>query len=135
MFLVKSSPKYRNMHFVFFSADRTKSDPIGFCGLRPPCGAAVVIGGITPISTPNLAPIAALGGPSLRAVDTQNRVCEFRDRLQRRPRRFTMRLVSRPRDDSHIDRAIALFLRDLDLTHGPILVIHTLQDRDRHADI
>src|SRR5439155_12506632 len=48
---------------------------------------------------------------------------------------FTMRLMSRARDGSHINRTIALFLRDLDLTHRPILVVHTLQDRHRHADI
>src|SRR6266436_7952234 len=80
-------------------------------------------------------PSNGLGGPPLRTVDTQNRVCEFRDRIQRRPRRLPMRLVSRPRDQGHIDRTIALFPRELDLARGPILVIHTLQDRDRHADI
>src|SRR6266436_1596058 len=76
-----------------------------------------------------------LGGPPLRTVDTQNRVCEFRDRIQRRPRRLPMRLVSRPRDDSHIHRTIALFPRDLDLAHSPILVIHALQDRYGDADV
>ena len=77
-----------------------------------------------------------LRGPSVRAVvGVQYRVGEFRNRIERRPQRFAMRLMSRPRDDSHIDRTVALFLRDLDLPHGPILVVHTLQDRDRYADI
>ena len=35
----------------------------------------------------------------------------------------------------HIDRAIALLLRDLDLPHGAVLVVRALHDRDRHADI
>src|SRR5207247_5350942 len=39
------------------------------------------------------------------------------------------------RNDSHIDRAVALLLRDLDLAHCPILVVNTLQDRYRYADI
>src|SRR5207247_11097241 len=46
-----------------------------------------------------------------------------------------MRLMSRSRNDSHIDRAVALLLRDLDLAHCPILVVNTLQDRHRYADI
>ena len=46
-----------------------------------------------------------------------------------------MRLMSRTRDDRHIDRTVALFLRDLDLTHRSVLVVHTLQDRHRYADI
>ena len=68
-------------------------------------------------------------------MDTQHRVCEFLDRIQRCPRRLPMRLVSRPRDHSHIDRTVALFLRDLDLAHCPILVIRPLQDRHGYADI
>src|SRR5689334_24444521 len=46
-----------------------------------------------------------------------------------------MRLMSRSRNHSHIDRTIALFLRDLDLPHRAVLVVHTLQDRHRYADI
>src|SRR6266404_8762519 len=46
-----------------------------------------------------------------------------------------MRLMSRSRDHSHINRTVALFLCDLDLAHGPVLVVHTLQDRHRYADI
>ena len=41
----------------------------------------------------------------------------------------------RLRDHRHIDRAIALFLGDLDLPHCAVLVVRTLQDRNRHADI
>src|SRR5260370_17160802 len=79
-------------------------------------------------------PSNGLGGPPLRTVDTQNRVCEFRNRIQRRPRRLPMRLVSRPRDQGHIDRTIALFPRELDLPRGPILVIPTLQHPNRPPD-
>src|SRR5262245_46700042 len=46
-----------------------------------------------------------------------------------------MRLMSSPWNHSHIDRTVALFLRDLDLPHRPVLVIHTLQDRHRYANI
>src|SRR6202140_4068360 len=81
-----------------------------------------------------IAPDNASGSPSPRAfVSAQNRVYEFGDRIERRPRRFTMRRMSSPWNDRHIDRTIALFLRDLDLPEGPILVIHTLQDCNRHA--
>ena len=66
---------------------------------------------------------------ALRAViDVQHRFCEFRNRIQRRPRGFTMRLMSRPRDDSHIDGTIALFLR---LSHrvGRLRNVCVLQSR------
>ena len=74
-----------------------------------------------------------LRGP--RALMHAKCVCKFRDGIERRPRRFTMRRMSGPRDHRHIDRTIALFLRDLDLADGAILVVGALQDRDRNADI
>src|SRR5450755_4119738 len=63
----------------------------------------------------------------------QNARCEFRDRIERRPRRFTMRRMSSPWNDRHIDRTIALFLRNLDLPYCAILIVGTLQDCNRHA--
>ena len=76
------------------------------------------------------------GGPSLRAVmDGKHRIGKILDRIQRRPRRFPVRRMSRPRDHGDIDRAVAFLLRDLDLAQRPVLVIHALQDGDRHADI
>src|SRR5437667_904013 len=68
-------------------------------------------------------------------IVAQNGVCEFRDRIKRRPRRFTMRLVSRPRDFSHIDGTVALLPSNLDLADRSILIIRTLQDGDGNADV
>ncbi len=68
-------------------------------------------------------------------MSKEDAFCKLRDRIQRRLRRFTMRLMSGTRNDRHIDRTIALFLCDLDLAHCPILVVGALQDRDRHPDI
>src|SRR6478735_12385612 len=82
------------------------------------------------------APSNGSGGPSLRALmRLQHGVCEIRDRMQRRRRRFPMRRVSGPLEQGHIDWTIALLLRDLDLPEGPILVVGALDDRDGNADI
>src|SRR5438105_2609943 len=68
-------------------------------------------------------------------IVAQNSVCEFRDGFKRRPRRFTMRLVSRPRDFGHIDGTIAFLPCNLDLADRSILVIRTLQDSDGDTDV
>src|SRR5215475_5261314 len=46
-----------------------------------------------------------------------------------------MRRMSGSFDDRHIDRTVALLLRNLDLSDRPILVIGALDHRDRYADI
>ena len=51
------------------------------------------------------------------------------DRIERRLRRVAMRRMSGARNDRHVDRTVALFLRDLDLPDRPILVIGALHDR------
>src|ERR1700733_3241611 len=66
-------------------------------------------------------------------LQNQNAPDEFRDRPERRLRRFAMRRMSDGRNHRHVDRTIALLLRDLDLSNGSILVIGALQDCDRHA--
>src|ERR1700740_2955337 len=43
--------------------------------------------------------------------------------------------MSSPVEDSHVDGTVALFLRDLDLSNSSILVVLTLNDSTRHADI
>src|ERR1700726_1673917 len=68
-------------------------------------------------------------------MDMQNTLSEFRDRIERRLRRFAMRRMSSPWKDRHVDRTVALFPCDLDLADGPILIVGALQDRDRYADI
>src|SRR6266446_5957604 len=81
-----------------------------------------------------MAPTKALGGPPLRAlVDVQNASCKFRNRIERRLRRLTMRRMSGARDDRHVDRTIAFFSRDIDLADCPILVIGALQDCNGNA--
>ena len=140
MFRDKSSAKRQKIwHFVSYLADKRRvcvsarlgalAGDIGQCGngLAPAAGG--VIGGIAK-------PAKALSGPSSRAfVHLQNCVCKFRDRIERRLRRFAMRRMSGPRNNRHINRTIALFPRDLDLANSPILVVGALQDRDRHADV
>src|SRR5258708_5916749 len=96
-----------------------------------PAAAALRSASSSPSAAPN-----SLRRPSLRAfLRLQNSACEFRNRIQRRPRRFTMRRMSGPGKDRHVDRTIALLLGDFDLTDCPILVVCPLQDRHRHADI
>src|SRR2546421_9260284 len=68
-------------------------------------------------------------------VAVENASCKFRDRIERRLRRIAMRRVSRARDDRHVERTIALFFGNLDLTDCPILVVGALHDCDRYADI
>src|SRR5260370_15191970 len=46
-----------------------------------------------------------------------------------------MRRMSGRWNDGHIDRTIALLLRDFDLADCPILVVRPLQDRNWYADI
>src|SRR5258705_9585119 len=83
-----------------------------------------------------MAPTNASGGPPLRAlVDVQNAAGKFRNRIQRRLRRFTMRRMSGTRDHRHIDRTIAFFLGNLDLADRPILVLGALQDCNRYPDV
>src|SRR5471030_1375297 len=61
------------------------------------------------------------GGSVLRAfMQNQNAFNEFRNRTERRLRSFAMRRMSGARNDRHIDRTIALFLSDLDLSNCPI---------------
>src|ERR1700742_3926177 len=62
-------------------------------------------------------------------------VGEFRDRIQSRLWRLAMRRMPRPWNSHHVDRAIAFVLRDLDLTHAPVLIIDTLHDHDGDPDI
>src|SRR3954470_7222678 len=105
MFFISSRPNSRNMHFASCSR-----------------------------SAKRLARL--LGGPPLRAVvDTQYRFRKIRDHIQRLLRRLAMWLGARARKDRGVDRAITLLLRDLDLPHGAVLIISTLEDRHRHADI
>src|SRR3954471_16634637 len=105
MFFISSRPNSRNMHFVSYSR-----------------------------SAKRLARL--LGGPPLRAVvDTQYRFRKIRDHTQRLLRRLAMWLVAGAREDRHVDRAITLLPRDLDLPHGAVLIISALDDRHRHADI
>src|SRR4051794_20102553 len=75
-------------------------------------------------------------GSSPRAlVVSQDSVCKFRNGIERRLRRFTMRLMSCFRDNSHIDGTVAIFLSDLDLTHGAVPVIPALHDGNGHPDV
>src|SRR5260370_245381 len=75
----------------------------------------------------------ALRGSPLRAfVRVQSAFRKFRDRIERRLRRFTIWRMSGTRDHRHLDRTIAFFLRNLDLADCPILVVGALQDRHRH---
>ena len=46
-----------------------------------------------------------------------------------------MRRMAGAGHHGHIDRTIALFLRDLDLADRAILIVGALHDRDGHADI
>jgi len=55
--------------------------------------------------------------------------------MERLPWRFTMRRMSGALNEGHLHRAIALFLRNLDLADGPILVVFALNERDWDADI
>src|SRR5258708_28934934 len=76
----------------------------------------------------------ALGGTHLRAlVDVQNASCKFRNRIERRLRRLTMRRMSGAPDDRHIDRTKAFFPRDFDLADCSILVIGALQECNGNA--
>src|SRR5215469_16023524 len=84
---------------------------------------------------PRKASAAPSGGPSLRATRWQHGASQFRDRLQRRPRRLTMRRMSGPGNNRHFHRAIAFLLRDLDLADRPILVVGALDEGDGNADI
>src|SRR6267142_2792298 len=68
-------------------------------------------------------------------VRAQNAACEFRDRMERRLRRFAMRRMPGARNDRHLDRAVALFLGDLGLTDGAVLIVGALQDRDGDPDV
>src|SRR6185369_7484144 len=70
--------------------------------------------------------------PVIRARKPEH---EFRNRLERRFGRFTLWRMARVRQQRDLDRAIAFFLRDLDLFHGTVLIIGTLHDQHRHADI
>src|SRR5882672_7783891 len=76
----------------------------------------------------------ALRGSPVRAfVGVQNAFRKFRDRIERRLRRFTIWRMSGARNHRHLDRTIAFFLRDLDLADCPIFVVGALQDRNRDA--
>src|ERR1700747_2145969 len=55
--------------------------------------------------------------------------------MERLPWRFTMRRMSGALNEGHLHRAIALFLRNLELADGPILVVFALNERDWDADI
>src|SRR3984957_12302589 len=55
--------------------------------------------------------------------------------IERRLRRVAMGRMARPRQDRHIDRAVTLLLRRLDLLDRAVLVVGTLDDEERHADI
>src|SRR5216684_4582937 len=46
-----------------------------------------------------------------------------------------MRRMSGTGNHRHFDRTIAFFLRDLDLTDGPVLIVGALQDRERYPDV
>src|SRR3981081_86820 len=46
-----------------------------------------------------------------------------------------MRRMSATGNHRHFDRTIAFFLRDLDLTDGPVLIIGALQDHERYPDV
>src|SRR5690349_14923534 len=60
---------------------------------------------------------------------------EIDDGLQRRLRAFAERRVLHAGQQHHVDRAVALLLRDLDLLHRAVLVVFALNDQDRHTDI
>src|SRR6476620_8426888 len=76
-----------------------------------------------------------LGRTTLRALGSQDGARELRDRLQRRLRRLPMWRMAGACNDGPVNRAVALASRDLDLPHGAIMVVRSLQDRDRHTDI
>src|SRR5258705_1650700 len=46
-----------------------------------------------------------------------------------------MRRMSGTGNHHHFDRTIAFFLRDLDLTDGPVLIVGALQGRERYPDV
>ena len=48
---------------------------------------------------------------------------------------FAMWGVARVIDERDIDGAVALLLRDLDLSHGPVGIVGALYDGDRHAHV
>src|ERR1700691_590181 len=85
---------------------------------------------------PNVQAAKSSDNSVLRAfMQNQNASNKFRNRTERRLRRFAMRRMSGPRNHRHINRTIALFLRNLDLANCPILVVGALHDGNRHADV
>src|SRR5678815_3350031 len=60
---------------------------------------------------------------------------EISNGVQRRLRRLAVGDVLDARDQQSVDRAIALLPRDLDLAFGAVVVVLTLNDQDRYADV
>src|SRR5207244_4856054 len=69
------------------------------------------------------------------AVITKEVVGEIGDHAQRRLRRFPVRRVACVGQQRDLDRAVAFFLRHLDLPHRAVLVVFALYDQHRHADV
>src|SRR5260221_6960245 len=93
-------------------------------------------GRLRPRSRPTSAAVDVLRSLSPRAlVRIQDASHKIGDRIERCLRRVAMRRMSGARHDRHIDRAVAFFLRDLDLADRSILVFGALQDRNRHPDV
>src|SRR5579871_6359319 len=114
MLCSESSPDHGNMHFVSCLDN-------GGSGRRPSKAFPAIEDG--------------LYGTLRRALMCKDGVGEFRYRIERFFRRFTMRRMPGAFNDRHIDRTVTLLLGDLDLPYCPILVVGALDDRNRHADV
>src|SRR5215831_18286967 len=79
--------------------------------------------------------IPSFSGNVAFAVIAKEAVGETGDGGERRLRRLAVRRMPRVRQQRDLDRAVALLLRGLDLTHGAVLVVLALHDQHRHPDM